>query len=851
MRHRHHISLVALLGSLALAAACVEEIPTNRPDDDTGGGGQGAGGMGGGGGQGAEYATVVCEGAPTASPGDDVCSVNAGDERVLIVGDVLTPDAVYERGALLIEQGQIRCVGCECLDQAAGATQVICPDAVVSPGLVNAHDHVGWMNGRPWVASENNVDPALRWEHRNDWRRGRRNHPEVSVDGGSASQDEKLYGELRFLLSGATSIFGSGDLAGLLRDLDNTGSGESGFTDPGAKYDTFPLGDSSGTQLEDGCASYDVGDAAADFYDCHAPHVAEGIDKVSQNEFHCLTGDGAGSKDVLDSRSAIIHGIGLTPAEMGTMASRGMKLIWSPRSNISLYGDTAQVTTLDRLGVSIGLGTDWLPSGSMNMLRELECAASFNDNHLGGYFSDRKLWAMATLGAARALAFDDQTGVLADGRAADVAVFKNGGNSHYSSVVRANVEDVALVLRGGEVMTGDAAVVSALESGCEALDVCGVAKQVCVERDTGSTLASVEASIAPAYPLFFCGTPDDEPTCLPARTLAADSVDGSGNYAGMSSADDADGDGIVDAADNCSTIFNPIRPVDDGSQADFDADGVGDACDVCPLNANSEDCAGADPNDSDGDGIDNSVDNCPSIANADQADADADQKGDACDVCPDDANPGALDCPGQTVSIYAIQDVANAAHPAEDTRVQIECVISAVGPNTVWCQDPAGGEYSGISIYVGSVATYANDTPVALGDSVRINGDYTEWYDVSQLDNADFTYLGAGTVPTPEVVAAGDIANGGSLAEAYEGVLVTVQTVSVTNVNPDDPDDYDETTLTGGLRIDDLCVDGGGEGGILDNGYALGQSFSSVTGVLHYSFDNFKLLPRSLADIVD
>ncbi len=44
------------------------------------------------------------------------------------------------------------------------------------------------------------------------------------------------------------------------------------------------------------------------------------------------------------------------------------------------------------------------------------------------------------------------------------------------------------------------------------------------------------------------------------------------------SGDDADGDGIPDAADNCPGVFNP-------DQADGDGDGIGDACDrsVTPI----------------------------------------------------------------------------------------------------------------------------------------------------------------------------------------------------------------------------------------------------------------------------
>ena len=83
------------------------------------------------------------------------------------------------------------------------------------------------------------------------------------------------------------------------------------------------------------------------------------------------------------------------------MAAAGTALIWSPRSNITLYGDTARVSTAARLGVEIALGTDWMPTGSMNLLRELACADSFNKTYLDGYFTDVQLWQMVTLERGR------------------------------------------------------------------------------------------------------------------------------------------------------------------------------------------------------------------------------------------------------------------------------------------------------------------------------------------------------------------------------------------------------------------------------------------------------------------
>lgn len=76
---------------------------------------------------------------------------------------------------------------------------------------------------------------------------------------------------------------------------------------------------------------------------------------------------------------------------------------------------------------------------------------------------------------------------------------------------------------------------------------------------------------------------------------------------------DFDGDGIVDAKDNCAEVPNP-------DQADGDKDGQGDACDL----------------DDDNDGLADEDDNCPSVANPDQADHDSDGVGDA---CPPAASP--------------------------------------------------------------------------------------------------------------------------------------------------------------------------------------------------------------------
>ena len=88
---------------------------------------------------------------------------------------------------------------------------------------------------------------------------------------------------------------------------------------------------------------------------------------------------------------------------------------------------------------------------------------------------------------------------------------------------------------------------------------------------------------------------------------------------------DADFDGIADSNDNCPAVAN-------ADQADADNDGAGDVCDSTPNG------------DDDADGFDNNIDNCPSIPNANQTDTDADGAGDACDSTPNgDADSDGVD----------------------------------------------------------------------------------------------------------------------------------------------------------------------------------------------------------------
>lgn len=574
---------------------------------------------------------VRCEdlGVPTSG---ETCAVTPGSPALLIKGNVLGIETVYQGGEVLVDQtGLIAHVGCsssrplELEAIASSATRIICADGVVSPGLINAHDHVYYNHLYPFA------DAGERYNHRNDWR---------MVKTAPANNDSAVvaWSELRQLMVGTTSIAGASGGLGFLRNLDiyaypvyddllwNVFAAEAPTV---IDTDTFPL-ENAGDYLqhEGDCSGYPyLGRGKYPDTDVYVPHVAEGINAAAHNEFACLSSTDRNGVDLVDDDFVMVHGIALGARDGRTLAQDRASLIWSPRSNISLYGNTAPVSMLKHQGVLVSLGTDWMPSGSMNLGRELACADAWNRTYLDGAFSDRELWLMVTYNPARALKIDDKLGALKPGLFGDIAIYdRRGQENPYRAVIEADPTSTVLVVRrsslpfpflgeppyvGSVAQYGDAGVLQSLPSTlheayagsplCESLPVfpvCGGDKQACPRRETWwwplagqdpLSLGDMAGANTASYPLFFCGTPVSEPTCVPSRP---GEYDGTPVVRGPDK--DRDGDGIPDRRDNCPRVFNPVRPMDGGAQADADGDGRGDACDKCPLDAGKF-CTAIDP----------------------------------------------------------------------------------------------------------------------------------------------------------------------------------------------------------------------------------------------------------------
>lgn len=499
---------------------------------------------------------------------------------VLLQGTVLGSEAIYENGSVLIDrEGIIVSVGCDAatIPEVLNSTKLICPKSIISPGLINAHDHIQFSHQPPGEWGNE------RFEHRHQWIKGLDGHKKLVPDR-AANQEQVMWGELRQALSGTTSLAGAGGVPGMLRNIDVAALNEG--LSPVAPFTTiFPLGDTDGTILEHGCAYPNlISPESLDNAPAFQGHVAEGTGVGAHNEIACLTGQSPDGSDITATKSSFVHFVGATADDAQLIRDADISIIWSPRSNLSLYGQTADITLYQTLGINLALSSDWTPSGSMNILRELKCAASYSRDYTNNAFSAYDLWQMITINAAKSLGIDNRVGALEPGLLADISVFDGRGEGNpFQKIVSADTSDVLLVLRGGEPIVGRKEPMSAFSKEaelCEPLpssDACGNDLQVCVAREYSMTLADLIDANKDSYDLTFCSkTPDKEPTCTPFLP---------GHYDGkLIPGVDSDGDGINDDEDNCPNTFNPVRALHKKAlQGDWDQDGEGDSCDSVPF----------------------------------------------------------------------------------------------------------------------------------------------------------------------------------------------------------------------------------------------------------------------------
>lgn len=465
-------------------------------------------------------------GGPIDDAGSGVAPADSsivGDpsKGILLEGTVLGETGPFEGEVLTLPDGTIGCAEagktCEADPLAAGAAHVKV-DGIIAPGLVDTHNHILFdvFDGSDWL-------PARTYQNHDDWTKDT-NEPRYTVmvdakqclenasqgkptwcpakynGAGNVRCEMEKWGELKALVAGTTSVValpGTGlpCYASLARTIDTQFNGL-----PADLVQTAAIFPSKATA--DGvCRNYATGKTAA-----YLIHVGEGVDQKARDELTKLGTVTTTSGCLYAPQTTITHGTSFTETEFALMKSKGMKLTWSPASNIALYQQTTNIPLALDNGLVVSLAPDWSMGGSQNMLDEIRFAKKYADTTWPGRLTSEDLVKMATRNAALVLGLGEKLGTIKKGFLADLFVLRGARSAAYDAIVSSTAKDVMLTMVGGKVLYGDAELkdLGAGGASCEAFDTCGSAKFLCVAEPgkttdkLGQTYAQIHDILAAA-----------------------------------------------------------------------------------------------------------------------------------------------------------------------------------------------------------------------------------------------------------------------------------------------------------------------------------------------------------------
>ncbi len=398
--------------------------------------------------------------------------------------DPADPWAVFPGRVFVADDGTIDAVTAEGGAAPAGfssAPVVDLGDGFVLPGFIDLHNHLGFNALPLWV------EPAQKtpFLHHNDWTDAPTYKPAISWPAwvlATADPEALLaYVQVRELVGGTTAAQGwpiaNRPFAPVVRNID---AEKAGTRDPNLIY-TSAL---TKTPLKLGQMAQALSRGAGFIY-----HCAEGQPgSIVAREF-----TDAANAGCLQKQFVAIHCNAVAPADWVRWgpADAGA-VVWSPFSNLWLYGSTTDIAAVRKQGVAICLGPDWGPSGTKHVLGEVKVARLASDRY-GFGLEDKDLVAMLTANPGDLLArcWSRPVGRLVPRAFADITVLRPRGNGDaWSQVVAATEREVMLVVVDGRPRYGDAAVMTAAGApAASAFTVKGVKRKLAIPDPADSSRA--------------------------------------------------------------------------------------------------------------------------------------------------------------------------------------------------------------------------------------------------------------------------------------------------------------------------------------------------------------------------
>jgi 5-methylthioadenosine/S-adenosylhomocysteine deaminase len=367
----------------------------------------------------------------------------------VLTGRVVTMNAkrdVHEDGQVAISNGQIVAVAPKGkkLPAAFSSAPRIDTEGTIYPGLMDLHNHFVYNVLGLWTVPK-------RFDDRNQWPRSPSYAGEVTLPVRALAEAAKSaralvrYVEAKALVGGTstgqgirTRVNGGPKLfRGAMRNVEVTD--DPRLPEAGTLVPTLYVNEERVKAFRRSLET-----RASYFY-----HLAEGVDAAARKTFTDLA-----ENDLLAPALVGIHCLGLEPEDLKKFAAAGAKTVWSPLSNLLLYGRTHDLAAFKEAGVPLAIGCDWSPSGSKNLLQELKVARWVADQQKVE-FSDEELVACVTSTPAEVVKWAPYVGSVAEQAMADLLVIAGTGGDPYGHLIEASEADIRLLLVHGVARFGE------------------------------------------------------------------------------------------------------------------------------------------------------------------------------------------------------------------------------------------------------------------------------------------------------------------------------------------------------------------------------------------------------------
>lgn len=313
-------------------------------------------------------------------------------------------------------------------------------DRLVIPGLINAHTH-------SYMALLRNVADDLTFE---DWLFG---HIEPIED--RLGPEDAYWGAclaiLEMMRSGTTcfsdmqmhihqtsrAVSESGMRAVISRGLVGSGADEAGQTRLKEAYEekeawkdcsrlTFFLGPHAPYSCDEDFQRIVAREAAREHMGVHI-HLSESVNEVEniRSQYGASPIALAKRAGLFDGLAAAAHCVHVDGVDLDILKECQVSVITNPASNMKLGNGFAPVPDMLEKGINVCIGTDGAASNnSLNMFHEMNLLGLIHKGvrQKADCVSAREIFRMATIGGAKALGMEKETGSIEVGKKADLAI---------------------------------------------------------------------------------------------------------------------------------------------------------------------------------------------------------------------------------------------------------------------------------------------------------------------------------------------------------------------------------------------------------------------------------------------